>query len=230
MTTPDYDIKRPRLDTHYENHSPSIPRLPPPTPQEPRTINRPMHDNSHSNYSLQPHHDPRQISREPHSASPYQQRPTYGAPHSRQFSYEPANIATSASSHASPAIDSQQRPFTYYQESHPSPAEVNHHSQYHGPENRMEGVQHGMPPAMHQVRTPNGAGPPVLSQQETQYDGSSYGGGTTNDVGRRKAVRASQACESCRNKKCKCDEEKPSCGNCRSNAIKCIYRDVPPPK
>ncbi|KAI1140241.1 hypothetical protein F5Y05DRAFT_403255 [Hypoxylon sp. FL0543] len=43
---------------------------------------------------------------------------------------------------------------------------------------------------------------------------------------KRKAQRASQACDSCRQLKAKCDETKP-CKNCREKSIECKYRDPP---
>ncbi|KAI1211583.1 uncharacterized protein F4807DRAFT_473035 [Annulohypoxylon truncatum] len=43
---------------------------------------------------------------------------------------------------------------------------------------------------------------------------------------KRKAQRASQACDSCRQLKAKCDETKP-CKNCREKNIDCKYRDPP---
>ncbi|KAF2747078.1 hypothetical protein M011DRAFT_403309 [Sporormia fimetaria CBS 119925] len=47
---------------------------------------------------------------------------------------------------------------------------------------------------------------------------------------RRKQVRAQQACNHCRQRKQKCDEQKP-CQFCRDNNIPdCTYKEVPPPK
>ncbi|KAI1085180.1 hypothetical protein F5B20DRAFT_132713 [Whalleya microplaca] len=43
---------------------------------------------------------------------------------------------------------------------------------------------------------------------------------------KRKAQRASQACDSCRQLKAKCDETKP-CKNCREKNVPCKYRDPP---
>ncbi|ROV96468.1 hypothetical protein VSDG_05439 [Cytospora chrysosperma] len=45
--------------------------------------------------------------------------------------------------------------------------------------------------------------------------------------GKRKSQRASQACESCRQLKAKCDENKP-CKNCTDKNINCSYRDPAP--
>ena len=46
---------------------------------------------------------------------------------------------------------------------------------------------------------------------------------------RRKQVRATQACNNCRSRKQKCDEQRP-CQFCKENGYECQYRDVPPPK
>lgn len=47
---------------------------------------------------------------------------------------------------------------------------------------------------------------------------------------RRKPVRAAQACDSCRQRKAKCDEGRPECQHCKDNGLKCSYREVPPQK
>lgn len=39
--------------------------------------------------------------------------------------------------------------------------------------------------------------------------------------------RAIQACEACRSKKSKCDNERPSCGSCIQHGIECVYRNAP---
>ncbi|KAF2195515.1 hypothetical protein K469DRAFT_681823 [Zopfia rhizophila CBS 207.26] len=46
---------------------------------------------------------------------------------------------------------------------------------------------------------------------------------------RRKQVRATQACNNCRSRKQKCDEQRP-CQFCKENNYECQYKDVPPPK
>ncbi|KAJ2977736.1 hypothetical protein NUW58_g7718 [Xylaria curta] len=47
-----------------------------------------------------------------------------------------------------------------------------------------------------------------------------------NASAKRKAQRASQACDNCRQLKAKCDETKP-CKNCREKNVECKYRDPP---
>jgi hypothetical protein len=39
--------------------------------------------------------------------------------------------------------------------------------------------------------------------------------------------RALQACEACRTKKSKCDNERPSCGSCLQHGVECIYKNAP---
>ncbi|KAI9787488.1 MAG: hypothetical protein M1839_000017 [Geoglossum umbratile] len=113
-----------------------------------------------------------------------------------------------------------------------------------GTDGNMSGVHQGLPyPQQHDgqpvghggvyapspnVSTPISAGPghPLLM--------SGLGGGgpfiTTTYPPRRKAIRAAQACDACRQRKAKCDEGRPSCGFCKEAVLACVYREVPPPK
>ncbi|KAI5860089.1 hypothetical protein GGS23DRAFT_614256 [Durotheca rogersii] len=72
------------------------------------------------------------------------------------------------------------------------------------------------PVAQHQYESPHVYGPP----------GSMYPTLEIATSAKRKAQRASQACDSCRQLKAKCDETKP-CKNCREKNIECKYRDPP---
>jgi hypothetical protein len=45
---------------------------------------------------------------------------------------------------------------------------------------------------------------------------------------KRKAQRAAQACDKCRELKAKCDEGRPSCLSCKDKNVVCNYRDPPP--
>jgi hypothetical protein len=47
---------------------------------------------------------------------------------------------------------------------------------------------------------------------------------------KRKAVRATQACDSCRSMKAKCDEMRPKCTFCNEKYLNCHYRDSNPKK
>jgi len=39
--------------------------------------------------------------------------------------------------------------------------------------------------------------------------------------------RALQACEACRAKKSKCDNDRPSCGSCLQHGMECVYKGTP---
>ncbi|KAI6248017.1 hypothetical protein HI914_03410 [Erysiphe necator] len=69
--------------------------------------------------------------------------------------------------------------------------------------------------------------PPPRNQE--QFAKIQYGGARTGDQQvRKKAQRASQACDCCRMAKAKCDEGRPTCGSCKENGKDCRYRDPPP--
>ncbi|KAI1381026.1 hypothetical protein F4677DRAFT_452605 [Hypoxylon crocopeplum] len=72
------------------------------------------------------------------------------------------------------------------------------------------------PVAQHQYESPHVYGPPAPMYPTLEIATSA----------KRKAQRASQACDSCRQLKAKCDETKP-CKNCREKNIDCKYRDPP---
>ncbi|CAN8105783.1 unnamed protein product [Discula destructiva] len=77
-------------------------------------------------------------------------------------------------------------------------------------------------------------GPPQSPYEQTQMyapppmgpDGS-YPIAYPSAGGKRKSQRASQACDSCRQLKAKCDENKP-CKNCLDKGMACNYRDPAP--
>lgn len=76
---------------------------------------------------------------------------------------------------------------------------------------------------------PHSAAPPSAAQP---YDQASYPYAIQNYAthqARRKPVRASQACDTCRARKAKCDEGRP-CSHCRDNNLECQYRELPIPK
>ncbi|KAL2073772.1 hypothetical protein VTL71DRAFT_11098 [Oculimacula yallundae] len=72
----------------------------------------------------------------------------------------------------------------------------------------------------------NPYGPPGLSQPR-DYQLVSYPSVGKQEV-KRKAQRAAQACDSCRNHKAKCDEGRPICSTCKEKSYECHYRDPPP--
>jgi hypothetical protein len=89
----------------------------------------------------------------------------------------------------------------------------------------MPGQQPGPPPGHYGQPPPHSAGPPHTPIYGAPYYGQEVGFGQ-----RRKPVRAAQACDSCRQRKAKCDEGRPVCEHCKTNSLACTYRDVQPPK
>ncbi|KAI2625016.1 hypothetical protein GGR54DRAFT_546214 [Hypoxylon sp. NC1633] len=91
-------------------------------------------------------------------------------------------------------------------------------------------------PAMYRPPPPQSYHPPPTPvAQHPPYDSPHVYGGHPPSIypaleiatsAKRKAQRASQACDSCRQLKAKCDETKP-CKNCREKNIECKYRDPP---
>lgn len=86
-------------------------------------------------------------------------------------------------------------------------------------------------------RQPQPPYPPPTPIQHNQYDASPSGYGPPSSVpdmypniaissAKRKAQRASQACDNCRQLKAKCDEQRP-CKNCKDKSLQCVYRDLP---
>ncbi|OTB00677.1 hypothetical protein M426DRAFT_15268 [Hypoxylon sp. CI-4A] len=88
-------------------------------------------------------------------------------------------------------------------------------------------------PAMYRPPPQNYHAPPTPVAQHPQYESPHVYGPPASmypleiaTSAKRKAQRASQACDSCRQLKAKCDETKP-CKNCREKNIDCKYRDPP---
>ncbi|MCJ1405752.1 hypothetical protein MMC11_008982 [Xylographa trunciseda] len=129
--------------------------------------------------------------------------------------------------------------------SHPVSEAPNHlggHPVAYGPpDGYVNGTAHGLP-----MSTPHDPSQrPPLPGQYTNYTESPVGPvgppysaglyGTNQDwlrqqQGPRKNTRALQACDTCRNRKAKCDEGKPICGYCKDNNQQCRYKEVAPPK
>ncbi|KAF3760800.1 hypothetical protein M406DRAFT_216035, partial [Cryphonectria parasitica EP155] len=105
------------------------------------------------------------------------------------------------------SYDNGPGPQLYRQPSYPPPPHtpLSHPG---GPTTPYEQTQMYPPPPM----GPDGTYPPI-----------SYAA----TAGKRKSQRASQACDSCRQLKAKCDENKP-CKNCQEKNIVCNYRDPAP--
>jgi len=69
------------------------------------------------------------------------------------------------------------------------------------------------------TRSPSLAPPPAKRRPEVNGDHQGKGFPTRR--------RALQACEACRAKKSKCDNERPSCGSCIQHGVECIYKGAP---
>lgn len=76
------------------------------------------------------------------------------------------------------------------------------------------------PPPQPMTYEPHAYQPP----SEPPYAQASYNG---NSNAKKKASRASQACDNCRQLKAKCDETKP-CKTCREKNVECVYRESLP--
>ncbi|KAL9113637.1 MAG: hypothetical protein Q9227_002375 [Pyrenula ochraceoflavens] len=85
-------------------------------------------------------------------------------------------------------------------------------------------VHHSAPLGHHYHPPPPHSSGYVTPQYDQYYPGLVQGGQQ-----KRKPVRASQACDTCRNRKAKCDEGRP-CSHCRENNLECQYRELPVPK
>ncbi|KAF2203904.1 hypothetical protein GQ43DRAFT_229181 [Delitschia confertaspora ATCC 74209] len=128
--------------------------------------------------------------------------------------------ANGLSSHATgmyvPPVDPRQNghvPNGSVPNGYPGPVVGAQHAEQYPPPAMAPG-QHYAPPV------------PQFSQPGTPYMGP-----TPQFQGqmRRKQVRAQQACNNCRARKQKCDEQRP-CQFCKDQNIECLYKDVPPPK
>ncbi|KAL8710852.1 MAG: hypothetical protein Q9220_004655 [cf. Caloplaca sp. 1 TL-2023] len=116
---------------------------------------------------------------------------------------------------------------------------------YHPHDGPINGVaNHGLPMSGYhdQGHVPPSANPHDYSQSPVSAHPHSYGGsvlgaqagyqGMQRDKmrGGQKGHRATQACDACRTRKSKCDEQRPMCSNCRENNQQCNYQMVAPAK
>ncbi|GIZ48832.1 hypothetical protein CKM354_001187800 [Cercospora kikuchii] len=123
----------------------------------------------------------------------------------------------------------------------PAPQPMDHGA-HHGypPTNGVP--HHGLPAPPpshgHHEQHPQYAMTPMVDQHHSypppgqpMYNGPpSYGPTANMNYGpKRKQMRATQACEQCRQRKQKCDEGNP-CSFCKENNLSCQYRDTPPAK
>ncbi|KAF2802024.1 uncharacterized protein BDZ99DRAFT_527970 [Mytilinidion resinicola] len=227
----------PSPPNHYPPHS-----LPPPTPSYP-----PPHPAASFD-----------ASRALPTPSPLTQRPNHGPPVSlppRSYSQDSAYQSRPPGTPTQLAPADPHRRSIASSEGHHPPHPMDHGPQPHQPMWQPMPYGHhpnGLPPAgvPHNAMPtglPNGntiaspqeqyAPQPISSDQiyppsgVGQYNQSaSYGpAGSQYGAMKRKQVRATQACNNCRTRKQKCDENRP-CSFCKDNSYECAYKDVPVPK
>ncbi|EWC48742.1 hypothetical protein DRE_00047 [Drechslerella stenobrocha 248] len=74
-------------------------------------------------------------------------------------------------------------------------------------------------------------GPDTLALSSTNSrDSSPEPGSATAHPSRSRPFIASQACDQCRQKKTKCDEDRPRCSTCTRNGLECRYAEAKPTK
>ncbi|KAK6206237.1 hypothetical protein QIS74_13656 [Colletotrichum tabaci] len=118
---------------------------------------------------------------------------------------------------------------------HSAPSHPSHQPYYGNGSQQMPPTPGGYrgsypPPPMAQSQPPPPPPPPQHYEQPSEYQAppeSSYINIQYSSTAKRKAARVSQACDSCRQLKAKCDETKP-CKSCREKGVECRYRDPIP--
>ncbi|KAK8140277.1 hypothetical protein PG984_000343 [Apiospora sp. TS-2023a] len=126
-------------------------------------------------------------------------------------------------------------PPTPHQMPHPNHQQDDHRR----PPSFDNGPQYPQSPAMYRPPGAYTPAPPTPVQLPGHYEPQNHGYGhhapspevpypapVAIATAKRKAQRASQACDSCRQLKAKCDELKP-CKNCKEKGIQCNYREPP---
>ncbi|KAK2045344.1 hypothetical protein LZ31DRAFT_246940 [Colletotrichum somersetense] len=174
---------------------------------------------AHPHYPPYPGRDPGAVKREPHDdnlAHPRRPHSTGGGPAD----------GLPPPPHPAPPHPSHQ----------PYPEDSRRHMSYDNGPQQMPPTPGGYrgsypPPTMAQPPPPPPPPPPpqhyehppqYQAPQESLYNNIQY-----SSTAKRKATRASQACDSCRQLKAKCDETKP-CKSCREKGVECKYRDPIP--
>ncbi|MCJ1310842.1 hypothetical protein MMC25_004509 [Agyrium rufum] len=130
-------------------------------------------------------------------------------------------------------------------EMHPYPPQytqdTNRSAPPYGPpqEPLVNGTPHTLPMVNHHDPSPVQYPPPSQLNSPGPYSAPHYGmnGGYPAPADNsyrydqpRKSNRATQACDTCRTRKAKCDEGKPKCGYCTENHSVCNYKEVAPAK
>ncbi|KIV90679.1 hypothetical protein PV10_05308 [Exophiala mesophila] len=202
----------PRVHHHDMAHQQHYPPPPPPPPPPPHPASQP--------YQPPPTRE----------SQPYPPPPE---PYGRPGSVSGPTRSPAESQH--PSYHSTPHEPSYYP---PTPGDYRARHSYPGPDSQSNGSHqpplhvvtgHDMMQAQSPAQAPpyghpHSAGPQPQSSYP-YYAHPDYAAGQ-----RRKPVRATQACDSCRQRKAKCDEGRPVCQHCKDNNLKCFYRDIPPQK
>ncbi|KAI5364159.1 Putative zn(2)-C6 fungal-type DNA-binding domain-containing protein [Septoria linicola] len=232
----------------HTQHTQQLPPIQPasyaPAPQSSEQSNLPPFRHS----SAQPPHEQQREGQRPYPPEHSYSRSGHAtpapapAPVNRTYSHDSGQQRTPATPtgpahfpHSSGHEGAQQPP----QGAPPPPQSMDHggHPGY-PPTNGVP--HHGMPhpPPPHHEQHPQYAMTPIMDQHhqypppgQAMYGGTpSYGPTASMNYGpKRKQMRATQACEQCRQRKQKCDEGSP-CSFCKENNLSCQYRDTPPAK
>ncbi|KAG9247379.1 hypothetical protein BJ878DRAFT_477472 [Calycina marina] len=246
------DSKRQRLQEHPQLWAREHPPLPPPPPDRdgfarpelrlPHLSQSPGPPRSFASsvQSFEPHRrhsdhtqyepDPIRPSSQPHSYN----RPAYQTQHNQAYGggSREAMVKRSPSDESSQFRHAPMRNGVEPQERPPIPP-------YDGlPQHTNVQYRQPPPPSYLPQTSPSSPMPPPdpynagysphsIPGPQPQYGNVSYPSAVSNNV-KKKAQRAAQACDSCRQLKAKCDEGRPSCISCKDKGINCTYRDPPP--
>ncbi|KAF1985714.1 hypothetical protein K402DRAFT_421654 [Aulographum hederae CBS 113979] len=228
------------LTHHFSNHHPPSqhPHMhggrPPPPPHQTSPPAPAYHADG------PPHHDPRVLP-VPTGALAFNDH--RARPESAQFTQRSPSFSVDSSSGHHPAKTPQptgpepnRHPGTAVHDRSPPPRPMEHQPPppppaYPGMEHHVNGMRapNGYPPQQHQA-DPYGmpGGGPAGGYHHQYAPAQPYV--TANQMyPRKKQVRATQACNQCRTRKQKCDENRP-CAFCKENGTQCEYKEVPPAK
>ncbi|OLN86386.1 hypothetical protein CCHL11_06377 [Colletotrichum chlorophyti] len=176
---------------------------------------RPPPSPAHPSYHPYPPRDPGGVKREPHDENhshPRRPHSTGGGP-----------------SDGLPPPHSAPPPPPAPHPPQPYPDDTRRHMNYENPPQQMPPTPGGYRSSFPPPQIPQQSHPPHYDQSPYQpppHPESLYPVSYASTQ-KRKATRASQACDSCRQLKAKCDETKP-CKSCREKGVECKYRETIP--
>jgi hypothetical protein len=234
------DQKRPRIGSWSAQQSRELPQLLPPSapfqqqhgPPYSRPEPQPHLLDNHRRLSEHGQYDPEQrgpSSAPPHGYQPGPQHPPappYNGPRDTMIKRDPSDEppppqfrppATGPAPEHAVAAPPPER----YHHPHIDPAAASaQFRQPYPPQSPITGPEYGQY---------NGFPPHARDPyQSIPYSSAAAAAAANAAIGKKKAQRAAQACDSCRTLKAKCDEGRPHCGSCKEKGTPCVYRDPPP--